>query len=530
MRKRKTEWWGRRSRLGVAAALVCVGLAGCADGWGAPDHCDNGLRDWEQETFGVALPTPGPVDLSRLPLSVIEPHYQGPFRMVANLARGDFAAVQAHWQSVDAINDPTERMRAVVRSLDAVSGRGLALLHQAQAWQAREPDSPAAQLLLAAAFAHAGHEVSHQAWHPATTFARFRRLDGRMGSAAQWIDPLLQRDDVYGLAAKELNLGVRFVLGDTDFEQAWNQYLNLLEVAPHYEWIYLRAVNWAAPRHSEGAAQRRLADLQRLAAEKGLPQVHQVTLRQSIEALAKPPDKEPNPQAWRPYWEARVAAAPTITNLVGWMGAEQAVSNWPRLLELSERIIAMHPHHLNAWEMKSWALVNMGRLEASYDAAMVAIVLGSDWAMNRVVQGYVRGEMGLPHGDHQALLAHCQLGAAMALAAAANCLGSSYTDGFAGVQRDQKAALAWHFLGARGGHFNSQHDVAVLLPKVVTDPALAQDIDHAAGHWLRRAWSKTHRAATNKLEARPDWGKVCAPVNRELMWRTLYGVLKSIFL
>jgi len=518
----------RRLLGGVALVAGLLGTAGCGDVNKVAD-CDDGLRDWEQVTFGVALPEPAPLDLSRLPVSLIEPHYNGPFRMVAQLTRGDFAGVQAYWQSIAAMTDPSEQMRAVVRAHDALAGRGLAVLHQAQAWQAREPDSPAAQLMLAAAFAHAGHEVKGQNWDPKTAFARYSRLVGRMQAAAQWLDPLLDRNDIYGLAARELNLGVRHEQGPVGFDRAWNQYLSLIDFAPHYEWLYLRAVDHARPRHSQGDAPSRLKQLQDLADAKGLAEMHRTTLRQTIDALDHPPDKIPNPQAWRPYWEARIAAAPTVKNLVGWMYAEYAVSNWQGILDITARIFEQHPHHRYAWEYRSWALQQLGRLPESYEATIVALTLGSDWAMNRVVRGFTRGEMGLTLGDHEALLAHCQLGAVMALASAANCLGSSHTDGFAGVEKDNRAALAWHFIGARGGHFNSQHDVAVLLPKVVTAPEWAKDVEHAAGHWLRRASAQDHQAARNKLEARPDWGRVCTPAERFDWRRAIHAIVRSLF-
>lgn len=519
----KTHRW----LLGMALWAGVVSVAGC----GYLDQaatCDDGMRDWELETFGIALPAPGPVDLGRLPMSLIEPHYVGPFRMVAQLARGDFAGVQAHWQSVAALEDPTEQMRAVVRTLDALEGRGLAVLNQAQAWQAREPDSPAAQLMLAAAFAHAARSVNQENWDPVTTHSHFRRLDNRVQAAAQGLAPLLARNDVYGRAAKELNLGVGFQEGNPEFEQAWIQYLTLIDFAPGYEWLYLRAADYAAPATSSGEAPQRFQTLQDLAKARNLPDIHQTTLRQKIEARIQPPETNPNPQAWRPYWEARVQAAPTVSNWVAWMRAEQGVNNWPKLLDITQQIIDLHPHHRYAWETRSWALANMGRLQASYDAAMVAITLGSDWAMNRVIQGYARGEMGLPYGDYDALIAHCRFGATMALSAATNCMGSAYTDGFGGIERDNKVALGWHFLGARGGHFNSQHDVAVLLPKVVTNPEMAGAIDDAAGHWLRRAVSQNHQPARNKLDARPEWGRVCAPVDSNDRWRMIYKFMRSI--
>ncbi len=461
------------------------------------------------ESFGITLPVPGAVDLARLPAHLIEPHYTGPFRMVAQLSRGDFAGVEAHWRAVAAIEDPNEQMRAVVRSLDALEKRGLVLLDQAQQWQKAQPESAMARLMLAATLAHAGLETDYETWDPKTTPSHYQRLRSRMAAAAEWLEPLLGQDNLFGRAAAELNLSVKMRLHPKERRAAWDRYLGLIDFAPHYEWLYLRAADYASERYSHDESTARRRQLQELALAKQLPDMHQVTLRQVIEAQDQPPEKIANPQAWRPYWESRIKAAPTVRNLVGWMYAEASVANWHGVLDISEQILAQHPHHKHTWEQRSWALLQIGRLGESYEASIVAITLGSDYAMNRIVQGFARGEMGLPKGDFGALLAHCQLGAVMALGAAYNCLGSSHTDGFSGGPRDTRAALAWHLRGARAGHFNSQHDVAVLLPRIVTDPQLHTDIDRAAGHWLRRAAAREHTAARNKLEQRPQWGVVC---------------------
>lgn len=487
--------------------LVFAGLAGAAT-----EHpCDRGDTDWERESFGLVLPLAPPIDTRHLPADVVKRHLVGPMMMIADLSSGRYDRVAAHWENTAAITDPTDQMRSIVRHLDAFSKRGLYLLHQAQAWHQRDPRSPAATLTLAAALAHAGKETAWESYDPVTAPSHFFRLSDRMDRAAKVLEPLLDRNDMWGRAARELNLSVRFHLDPEGRSRAWERYLSLMDYAPHYEWLYLRAADHAQPMYSGSQSAARFVQLVKLAQAKGLSATELTALKQHMGALTNPPDKMPNPQQWRPYWEGRIKAASTLNNLMGWMYAEYAVSNWTAILDISDRILAINPQSRQAWEQRSWALQQKGRLAEAYEASVVAILLGSDNAMNRIVQGFVRGEMGLPQGDHAALLAHCHLGALVGLGSAANCLGSAHSEGFGGTKKDDRAALAWHLLGARGGHFNSQHDVAVLLPRVVSGSSVLRQVQWASGHWLRRARAQNHRAATNKLEAQPSWGRVCRP-------------------
>ena len=116
--------------------------------------------------------------------------------------------------------------------------------------------------------------------------------------------------------------------------------------------------------------------------------------------------------------------------------------------------------------------------------------------------------------------------------AGANCLGAAHSEGFAGVRRDDREALRWHLLGARGNVRNSAHDVAVLLPRVVgaKSPEAAQA---AAGFWIRAAADEGHMFAKNKLAQHPEWQeKSCTPedAGRGGRWaQMVYWVLSVLF-
>jgi hypothetical protein len=484
--------------------------------------CEKGDRDWELQTFGVPLPSPPPVDLSRLPTPLIERHYLGPYRMASQLVRGDFNGVQAHWDGIASMQNRTEQMRAVVRSLEVIEGRGLSMLHQLQAWHARNPASQAAQLMLAAAWVHAAYEVHWDRYAPERAGGYYHRPRNRAQQALPLVDALMAQGGFYGMAAREVDLPARFLLDDAQRQATWDRYLALIEYAPHDEWLYLRAASHAGGPQEREIRDQRFARLRTLADQLGLPQPHRRSLEQALDEHIRPTGRDPNPLTWRPYWDARVKIAPTLANLTGWLDAENRVNNWPVMVALANRILALDPHHKTALERRSWALLQQGRNKEAYETAFAAMVVGSDWAMKQIVQAHVIGGLGLPQGNFESLLAHCKLGASLGHASAANCMGSAHTDGFAGVPRNDAQALGWHLLGAQGGNMASAHDAVVLLPRVVTDPARHAEIDLASAHWIRKAASHEYAPAQNRLSDRPDWGLLCLPGGGPSVFQRLY--------
>lgn len=515
--KRNPGWAGCLRGLVMAAALQAAGLSAFAQ----EAACDKGDRDWEQETFGVALPPPPPVELGRLPARIIERHYVGENRMTALLARGDFDGLQSHWDAIASLTDRTEQMRATVRSLDVLYGRGMSLLHQAQAWHASRPESPAAQLILAAVWTHAAYEAHWSRYVPERAGGYFHRPRHRAQQALPLIDGLIGKGGFFAMAARELDLAARFLLSDAERDGAWNRYQALIEYAPHYEWLYLRAADRADTAYNPELREQRFAQLAALAERLQLPQPHRTALAQTLEEHVRGTGRNPSPLVWRPYWEARFKTAPTLVNLTGWLDAEYRARNWSAVVSLADRALALNPQHRRSMERKAWALRQLGRDREAYEAAFAAMLLGSDWAADQIVQAYVLGGLGLPARDFDALYAHCTLGAALGLASAANCIGSAHTDGFGGVARDNAKALGWHLIGARGGHASSAHDVVVLLPKVLGPTAQRSAVGLASAHWIRRAAASGHAPSQAKLDARPDWGLLCLPEAKSLI-RNIY--------
>lgn len=489
-----------RRNLAWVAVLMAWPVAALA-------NCERLDKDWGLVTFGLELPSPGPVKSGALPTDIVQRYAKGAARLAPLLVAGDFSAAQAHWDQIAQLAVREQQTKALTGSLFSLDGRGLMLLDKAQAWVARQPQSPAAQLTLAAAYVEAATEARGRNAIRDTRPTQLQHMHTRFQLADPLIEALLPRKDIYGVGARYL-LATRGLL-DGSSTVGWSALMEVIAYAPRDENLYQIAAGFAHPRWSGGTSPMRWRALTALAHQHRLPEPHMTALKQELDTIDRPPERIANPQAVRPYWEARVSAAPTLHNLVDWMEAEYRLTNWPLLLDITQRIHTLYPQHRRAWEIRSWALKQMDRPHEAYQAAMAAATVGSDWAMSEVIQSYVRGGMGRPLKDFAGLYAHCQMAGALALPSGANCLGSSHTEGFGGAPIDHREALRWHLLAARGGHNNSAHDVAVLLPRSVTDAARRADVDAAAGYWLQAAARKGHQIASNKLAARPGWGLSC---------------------
>lgn len=479
------------------------------------DECEGPGRDWGMETFGLTLPMLPAPDFSVFPQALVEQYYQGPARLPVLLTQRDFAGLQAYWDEIAAIKDPSEQTQAMLLSLDIFNNRGLYLVNAAQAWYQQHPESPAAQLMLAAAYRQAAIEASRPYYmvRDSDEYAgkAYRRiLDSRIALVRPFLNALMQKKDIYGMAARHLNLYIGAMEGKG--EAAWQSYLETIAYAPQNPRVYLHAVQFAGPNWSNSRnMEPRFATLTDLAKQNNLPEVEQIGLWQEIESTRHDPATNPNPQAWRPHWQARVKAAPTLNNYLGWLQAEEKVSNWPAVLELSDNVLALNPNSRLAWEARGEALRYLGSQEEAYQANVVATLVGGNQALQKLIVAHVTGGYGFKVRDLDAMYRYCKAGAALGLPAGANCMGSAHSEAFAGIARSDREALRWHLLGARGDHTNSQHDVVVILPRVITDPAQASAVDHTTGYWVRLAALYGHGPAKNKLAARPEWGEECRP-------------------
>lgn len=471
--------------------------------------CDSSGRDWGFETFGVELPRPVAVMAAAVPTHIVRKHAVDSVRLPMLLAATDFAAAQSLWDRAAALPRREQQTREMARLFSSMHGRSLMLVGRAEQWVAAHPESSAARLTLAAAYVGAAWEARGHGDARNVSRAQFHWAKSRLSRADKHLVTLKAQPGFPGVAADYL----AFYAGMLDRRwDSWAAMKSMLLYAPLDDGLYLLAAELAHPRWAGESASEQRRMVVDWAVRNGLSDPHLTALKQKLDEAQNPPERISNPAQVRPYWEARVTRAPTLNNLADWLEAEYALKNWPLVLEIGTRIHHLSPAHRRAWEMRAWALKQMDEPEAAYEAAVASAAVGNDGSMSLIIQGYVRGGLKRPLRDFNGLLAHCQMGSALALPSAANCMGSAYSEGFGGTRTDLRASLAWHFLGAQGGVANSAHDVAVLLPKVVRDPALLADVQAATGYWLQLAARAGHQPARNKLAGQPGLGEVCDSV------------------
>jgi hypothetical protein len=277
-------------------------------------------------------------------------------------------------------------------------------------------------------------------------------------------------------------------------------YEYLISKSPQDGWLYFSAAEYAKPKWAGKQSQERTQFLLQLADKNKLNALDRKVLEQETSAIVNDVENNPNPEAWRPYRLDRVEKAPHLFNLIGLLNQEGAVRNWPKVVEISQKIIEKNPHNTNAWQWRGRALKEIGTREEAFTATLTASIRGFDWSMGQIIRAHLNGGLGRKPGDQETLYAYCKMGAALGSPSAANCMGSTYTDGILGIPRDNKKAVEWHMLAARGGSANSQHDLAVLLPQVQSGPG----VQEAAQFWLRRAAAQEHEYAKKKLAAQGE--------------------------
>jgi hypothetical protein len=487
----------------LASYIILGGLVGCSDR--PKDECLP-YKDWGVETLGVQLPRPFPVDTSKIELKTLQAHYSGNVAMLASVLYGNFADAQGYWDAASALPDANARMRAMFDGINILNHRGLYALDAAQAWVKAHPESKAAQLFLGVAYSNAASEGRGGEYISKTSKEQFDLMNARWVKAESIFQSLMKDDDFYTWGA---TAGMKHNLFfSTRSDEGWKAYEYLIGKSPQYGWLYLGAAEYAKPKWAGKKSQERTQFLLKLADKNKLNALERKVLEQETSAITNDVENNPNPEAWRPYWLDRVAKAPHVFNFIGLLEQEGAVKNWPKVVELSQKVIERNPHSSTAWQWRGRALKEIGTPSEAFTATLTASILGFDWSTGSIIRAHLNGGLGRTPGDMQTLYAYCKMGASLGSAAAANCMGSTYTDGFPGIPRDNKKAVEWHMLAARGGHSNSQHDLAVLLPQVQSGPG----VQETAQFWLRRAAAQEHEYAKKKIAAQghiPTQGDSC---------------------
>ena len=511
----------RRFAAACAIATSVLMLAACDSRlaqWCAPPP----VKDWALDDAQLQLPRPSPIELNKLNAEVIASHYIGHVKFTAAVLSGDYAAAQNYWDEIASIADPTERMRAVYQFHFAMQGRGFYFLHAARAWLRAEPNSRAASLLMGLSLSDGALQARGGAYSAKTSNAQMALFAQRFFLADPYLGKISRGKDPLAWAATMQLQQPYFFLGESQLAWAGIEYL--IQQAPQYEWTYIWATEYAQPRWADDEGPAALRKLSELASKNQLNTLGAKVLAQQIQYVSSNMENNGNPQAWRPYWQNRLAEAPHLYNILKSLRYELNSGNWLQVEALSTQAIEINPHQTFSFQARARARKELERGAEAFKDTLAAAVLGDDDAMERIVSAYVQGGMAVKPGDLDTLLAYCRMGAAFGLPSAANCVGASYTDGFGGVVRDNGQSAAWHLLGARGGNINSQHDVAMLLPQVQS----GESVPGVTQYWMKESARKGHAFASKKVDASEDTPTTVAILCRLTDGGDVWSTLKTV--
>jgi hypothetical protein len=485
----------KKSLLVAAGLFSTLLLAGCDQ---ALFFACEPPKDWGVESLGLATPLPLPFDSARLDVQAIAPLYTKGVPVIAALVGGRYTEVQHYFDDVARRPIFQDQYLGIAEIGYLLRQRGLYFLPMTQAWLASAPDSRAARLMLGLAYSAAAFKAHGGGYASETTGEQMANYRQRMSFATPLLEALAKDSDALGLTARRELMHGYFLSGRA--EDGWAVHDALTEKLPLLTSEYIDGLEYAHPKWSGDRSEERGAHVLLRAEKNGLDPQQRKLLVQIVGAHRNDIEDNGNPQAWRPYWTARVAEVPGEFNLRQLLHKELSVQNWSAVETLAQRIVDLSPGDSEAHYENAYALQQLGKNEEAFGAMVSAAVAGSDGAMGQIVYSYVKGTLGRKHQDFDTMYEYCKFGAALGLPSAANCMASSHTDGFGGAKRDDLQAVRWHLLAARGGEMNSMHDLAVLLPRVVP----GADAQLAAAYWMRKAADAKHVYALKKVENQPN--------------------------
>ncbi|MEW5967510.1 MAG: tetratricopeptide repeat protein [Pseudomonadota bacterium] len=495
---READTRGERLRNGVVLGIVLVALGLAL----APK-----LKEWS----GSAKATPARLDLAAEPMPfprpVSEPQDHLPaapplpetvaFELDLQRAffAGDFARFDAamHAAREDFFSGRSEFNRAV-SVVERIGENQLAGIDRCAEWLQAMPESYVAHWTCGAiwtdgAWAARGRGFAHE-----VAAARFILMEERLERATVLLARALELSPqpLEALIEQARN---HFAAGRT--REAEDLLQRAERIRPAYWDIHWTRLNYAQPQWY-GSAEAIQAALAR-ARQAG---VQESVLLDMEDSYVARPWKNSTPGAEHAYWEAAIAKHPTRARLTGLLNDFIRLENWHEALPVANRLIEDYPDDSKAYYQRARTQQAMGRIEAAREDYRMAAAMGHELALQELIMAHIGGGLGLPKSFPD-VLPLCRYGAALGSGVGANCLGAIHFEGGqhgVPLPKDLPQSLAWHLLGARAGHFNSQYDLGWLL---YTGRGAGVDAKTGERHgifWLRRAAEQNQTFAKRKLE------------------------------
>ena len=408
-----------------------------------------------------------------------------------DFARLDAALIKAHDEFVNGPGD----VSLADTFVDHIQDTELAGVDVCEDWLKAMPDSYPAHWVCGAMWESGAWAARGTAYASKVSEARFALMQERQARS----NALLER----ALTLNDKPFEVLTILATNQFrggnrEQAEAYLQRAEQLKPQYLPIHDARMNYTLPEWG-GTPEALQAALQR-AKEAG---VNESALLDLEDNHIVRPGKMSNPGAARAYWESAILKHPTRLRLSQLVRDFVWLEDWHDALPVVNRLIETYPEYIEAYYQRARINENLGRMPAALADYRMAAAMGHDLALQALIMAHIRGGLGLPGKSFAEVDELCRHGASLGSGVGANCLGSLYFEGgSAGVpsKQDLPQAFAWHLLGARAGHYNSQYDLGWLI-FTGRGPGVAPDAAKRLGtFWLRRAAEQNHVFAKRKLE------------------------------
>lgn len=486
--------WERACRAGRALSLTAA-LAAASGGHADAATPSVPLRDFANELLGLPIPTlqapsrltdaaPMPAALAQTRVELARAFFAGDFATV------DRALTDAHAQYTrgESPRDESERLPLLI--VDA----GLAGAERCEQWMKAMPRSYAA-------FRLCGRLWQRGAWMARTEQTADKITPSQfalMRERAQRSSRLLQQAlalDAKPVQALTMLADNQFLMSQKVEAQATLE--RVMTTMPRHAGAYEVAARYARPEWG-GTLQAVTAVVQR--AKRTDVDADRIAYIED-HSVARP-WVTPTPGAEKLYWEKVIAERATYQRLEDFAMYYARLSNWRDALPVLDRSIREHPHVAASYYWRARSREELGDGRDALPDYRLAAAMGSEHAIQRLIQAHIQGALGLPARNLAALAELCRYAAALGSPAGGNCLGSSLWDGsLPGLPKDAAQALAWHAFAARGGSANSQHDLGWLLMSQRGPSNLDATTAKAAGiFWLQRAAEQQHGFAIRKLQ------------------------------
>jgi tetratricopeptide (TPR) repeat protein len=258
------------------------------------------------------------------------------------------------------------------------------------------------------------------------------------------------------------------------------------------------------------------AKVQALLAQAKAVGVSQDALANWHDLYVARPGKSSVPGAERAYWERVIREHPTRKRLASLRNDFIHLGNWRDALPVASRLIADYPGVGEDYYWRARIHEGAGRIDDARADYTTALLMGHELSLQEVMLAHLRGGLGVTEKSFDTVIQLCRYGAALGIGVGANCVGSLFWESQKeGVphRTDPAQSLAWHLVGARAGHYNSQHDLGWMLYTGRGQVADATQSKDLGAFWLRRAAEQNHQFAKRKLEEAGIPEQESLPVN-----------------